>query len=207
VRHAKPFVAMAPTKTGRGYYLLGADGGVFAFGDAHFSGSAIDGIHPATGIAVPVGGRGYQVVRPDGTILGFGGARSIATAPDKDARRHPVVAIAAHAGGGAWLARGFDPPPAPARADLSRDPFLRCTRAHESDLAGGYRAVSAGGRYRGAYQFLRSTWNNVARRVGRGDLVGVDPALASPADQDALALALYHWQGPAPWGGRCRGFP
>ena len=50
--------------------------------------------------------------------------------------------------------------------DLSQDPFLRCTRAHESDTAGGYRAVSPGGVYHGAYQFLQSTWNNVARGDG-----------------------------------------
>jgi hypothetical protein len=91
--------------------------------------------------------------------------------------------------------------------DISQDPFLRCTRAHESDSAGGYRAVSPGGLYRGAYQFLRSTWDIVARRVGRYDLVGVDPAAAAPHDQDVLALALYHWQGAAPWGGRCAGLP
>ena len=87
----------------------------------------------------------------------------------------------------------------------SQDPFLVCTRAHESDSAGGYRAVSPDGVYRGAYQFLRSTWNNVARAAGRTDLVGVDPAAASPADQDQLALFLFQHAGPAPWGGRCRG--
>ena len=78
-------------------------------------------------------------------------------------------------------------------------PFLVCTRAHESDTAGGYRAISPGGTYRGAYQFLRSTWDNVARHAGRSDLVGVDPAAASPADQDLLAWDLYQWQGAAPW--------
>ena len=77
----------------------------------------------------------------------------------------------------------------------SQDPFLRCTRAHESDSAGGYRAVSPDGVYRGAYQFLRSTWNNVARAAGRPDLVGVDPAAASPADQDQLALFLFRQRG------------
>ena len=81
--------------------------------------------------------------------------------------------------------------------------FLACTRAHESNSAGGYHAVSPGGTYRGAYQFLPSTWDNVARSVGRADLVGVDPAQASSTDQDQLATALYHSQGTAPWGGRC----
>jgi hypothetical protein len=34
-------------------------------------------------------------------------------------------------------------------------------------------------------------------------LVGVDPAQAAPADQDAMAQALYAQQGSAPWGGGC----
>ena len=31
---------MAATSTGKGYWLVGADDGVFAFGDAHFFGAA-----------------------------------------------------------------------------------------------------------------------------------------------------------------------
>jgi hypothetical protein len=32
-----PIVGLQPTPDGKGYFLLGADGGVFAFGDAHFT--------------------------------------------------------------------------------------------------------------------------------------------------------------------------
>ena len=32
--------AMAATSSGRGYYVLAADGGIFTFGDAKFHGSA-----------------------------------------------------------------------------------------------------------------------------------------------------------------------
>jgi hypothetical protein len=81
--------------------------------------------------------------------------------------------------------------------------FLACTRAHESNTAGGYQAVSPDGVYRGAYQFDQTTWNSVANSTGRGDLVGVNPAAASPADQDTLATALYAMRGNEPWGGRC----
>jgi hypothetical protein len=81
--------------------------------------------------------------------------------------------------------------------------FLACTRAHESDTAGGYQAVSPDGMYRGAYQFDQSTWDSVADSIGRHDLVGVDPATASAADQDTLAAALYEMRGNQPWGGRC----
>jgi hypothetical protein len=210
--HAAPVDAIARTRSGFGYYLLTADGGVMTFGDARFAGAAVDGQHLATSIAVPSSGRGYEIARTDGSVVGRGGAPSFAAPFDTNAARHPVVGIAARGNGGAWLATTYSPPPPPPPAAPmiqapSQDPFLVCTRAHESDTSGGYHAVSAGGVYRGAYQFLRSTWNNIAMQAGRPDLVGVDPAAAAPADQDQLALFLYHQQGAAPWGGRCAGLP
>jgi hypothetical protein len=84
--------------------------------------------------------------------------------------------------------------------------FLACTRAHESDSAGGYRATDGGDggvENMGAYQFDQATWDATARHAGRPDLVGVRPDAASSADQDTLAADLYRWQGTAPWGGRC----
>jgi hypothetical protein len=66
------------------------------------------------------------------------------------------------------------------------------------ESGGDYGAVSASGAYRGAYQFSRSTWNSVAAR-NYPHLVGVDPAAAAPADQDAMALALYRSSGASPW--------
>ena len=68
----------------------------------------------------------------------------------------------------------------------------------ECEAGGDYSITNPSGKYRGAYQFDRSTWNSVA---GRHDptLVGVDPAAAAPADQDAMALALYTERGARPW--------
>ena len=63
---------------------------------------------------------------------------------------------------------------------------------------GDYTITNPSGKYRGAYQFDRSTWNSVAERHDPS-LVGVDPAGASPADQDAMALALYSERGARPW--------
>jgi hypothetical protein len=94
-------------------------------------------------------------------------------------------------------------PPDPGSTPGAGGDVLACIRAHESDTAGGYAAVSPDGTYRGAYQFLPSTWNATAADAGRPDLVGVDPAGASPADQDALASHLYAQAGSQPWGGRC----
>jgi hypothetical protein len=80
--------------------------------------------------------------------------------------------------------------------------FLSCVRQRES--GGNYGVYNSGGSgAAGAYQFMQGTWNSIAASIGRGDLVGVDPAQASPADQDAMAAALYAQQGSAPWGGAC----
>ena len=167
----------------------------------------IDGHHLATAIAIPRNGTGYEIARTDGSVVGLGGAPSVA-APRRPARRVSTRSSRIAARPRWWrVARDELRPAGAGRSPQSpsQDPFLKCTRAHESDTAGGYHAVSPDGVYRGAYQFLRSTWNNVARAAGRPDLVGVDPAAAAPADQDQLALFLFQHAGPAPWGGRCRG--
>lgn len=96
-----------------------------------------------------------------------------------------------------------DPAPPVVQGGDSIAEFLRCTRAHESDTAGGYQAVSPSGAHRGAYQFVQSTWDTVARWVGRPDLIGLPPDQASPADQDLLAAELYRREGNRHWGGRC----
>jgi peptidoglycan hydrolase-like protein with peptidoglycan-binding domain len=62
----------------------------------------------------------------------------------------------------------------------------------QCESGGNPRALSANGRYRGKYQFSRSTWKAVGGR-------GSDPARASEAHQDRMALRLYRAQGAAPW--------
>jgi hypothetical protein len=81
------------------------------------------------------------------------------------------------------------------------NPFLRCVVQDES--GGDYQAVSPNGEYMGAFQFSQSTWNDAATLAGRPDLVGVPPNQASPADQDALAVALYSADGRQPWYDPC----
>ncbi len=68
----------------------------------------------------------------------------------------------------------------------------------ECEAGGDYSITNPSGKYRGAYQFDRSTWNSIAGRYAP-DLVGADPAAAAPADQDAMALALYSERGARPW--------
>lgn len=62
----------------------------------------------------------------------------------------------------------------------------------ECESGGDPRAVSSNGLYRGKFQFSRSTWKAVGGR-------GSDPAEASEAHQDRMALRLYRQQGVAPW--------
>ncbi len=68
----------------------------------------------------------------------------------------------------------------------------------QCESSNNYQSVSAGGRFRGAYQFAPSTWDWVAAQVAP-QLVGVDPAEASPGDQDNMALNLYRMRGAGQW--------
>jgi hypothetical protein len=72
-----PIVGMVPSVTGHGYFMVASDGGVFAFGDAHFAGSC-PGIGGCSGQAVAVvpdaTGNGYWVVTKAGAVYGFGDA-------------------------------------------------------------------------------------------------------------------------------------
>lgn len=61
----------------------------------------------------------------------------------------------------------------------------------QCESGGNYRAISPGGKYRGAYQFDYGTWRSVG---GTGD-----PAAASPAEQDKRAAILYAQRGAQPW--------
>ena len=63
-----PIVGMVPSHDQGGYFMVASDGGVFAFGDAHFAGSC-PGIGGCSGAAVAVmpdaSGNGYWLVTAD----------------------------------------------------------------------------------------------------------------------------------------------
>ena len=61
----------------------------------------------------------------------------------------------------------------------------------QCESGGDPRAVSAGGTYRGKYQFDYGTWASVG---GHGD-----PAKASEREQDYRAALLYERAGSSPW--------
>jgi hypothetical protein len=72
-----PIAGVVPSVDDGGYFMVGSDGGVFAFGDAQFEGSC-PGIGGCSGSAVAVtpdaSGRGYWLVTAAGHIYSFGDA-------------------------------------------------------------------------------------------------------------------------------------
>lgn len=99
-------VALAATPTGKGYWEVHSDGGVFAFGDARYFGGLgrLTLRAPVVGVAPTVSGDGYWLTAGDGGVFAFGDAKyagSMATV----ALRAPVVGIARDSdGSGYWLA-------------------------------------------------------------------------------------------------------
>jgi len=89
----------------------------------------------------------------------------------------------------------FDQITGPYRDVLSNEELGRLRACESND---NYQAVSANGRYRGAYQFSQSTWNGVAQRHF-GWLDGLDPASVEPWWQDSMARALWSESGARPW--------
>jgi hypothetical protein len=71
-----PVVGMSTTPSGAGYWLAAADGGIFAYGDAGFHGSAGDLQlqQPIVGMASTLDGGGYWMVASDGGVFAYGDA-------------------------------------------------------------------------------------------------------------------------------------
>lgn len=89
-------------------------------------------------------------------------------------------------------------PPAPTPAPEGGPTAAQWEALRQCESSGNYSITNPDGRFRGAYQFSVATWDWIAG-MNRPDLVGVDPAAAAPADQDAMALALWLRNGWRPW--------
>jgi len=121
-----PIVAAASTTSGSGYWLLGADGGVFSFGDAEFYGSlrstgqglsaaddlteakdlldllSYNGEIRAVDIVAVDNTSGYWIVLANGRLIEFGGAGRVVTPPVQ--LLAPAVQLVPNpAGQGMWL--------------------------------------------------------------------------------------------------------
>ncbi len=113
------------------------------------------------------------------------------------ARQSAVVAAAKQA---TTTAKPVPKPTTTARkaVTLGEPTATQWHKLRQCESANNYDSVSAGGRFRGAYQFSQGTWDWVAAQVAP-QLVGVDPIDASPGDQDNMALNLYHMRGASQW--------
>ena len=98
-----PIVGMVPSADGGGYFMVGADGGVFTFGDAKFEGScpALGGCAGGAAVAVmpDATGNGYWVVTAGGDVYPFGDAASYG---GPGALGEPVAAAVRSADGGGY---------------------------------------------------------------------------------------------------------
>ncbi len=98
-------VGASATPSGRGYWMVEADGTVHARGDAPDLGG-LDGLTlaaPVVGMAGSAGGEGYWLVAADGGVFAFGGA-AFAGSMGGSSLVAPVVGMAGSAGGeGYWL--------------------------------------------------------------------------------------------------------
>ena len=105
IHPSRAVLGMAATPTGRGYWLVASDGGVFSFGDAAFYGStgAIHLNQPVVGMAATPTGRGYWLVASDGGIFSFGDAAFYGSTGAIHLNQ-PIVGMAATpTGRGYWL--------------------------------------------------------------------------------------------------------
>jgi hypothetical protein len=101
---AAPIVGLAATPSGRGYWRVGADGGVLTAGDAHYYGSAAGRPHDAiVAIAATRSGRGYWLTDRLGNVFNFGDA-AFHGSMGGHRLNLPIVGMAATpTGNGYWL--------------------------------------------------------------------------------------------------------
>jgi hypothetical protein len=88
-----------PSPTGLGYWLVGRDGGVFAFGDATYRGSVPAVLPSGHGLNGPVAGMvrygdGYLLCARDGGIFNFSSSSFYGSLGD-DPPASPISAVAA----------------------------------------------------------------------------------------------------------------
>jgi hypothetical protein len=105
----EPVIDAVATASGRGYYLLAEDGGVFTYGDATFLGSTGGRalFAPVRAFTATPDGRGYYFVAEDGGVFSFGAAPFYGSLPAQiplDQLVAPVIGmVPTSTKGGYWL--------------------------------------------------------------------------------------------------------
>lgn len=157
-------------------------------------------------ISVAVGTFGQQAPTPVPKLASYNWERSLESEeqwfipPTSATTAPPVTTTTAPRASRSYQREGSSPTPAPVpsvQTPKSQDEILACIRKGESD---SYQETD-NPPYKGAYQFDQATWNGVTSRH-KPELVGTDPAAASPADQDAMAWRLFQERGISPWPNR-----
>jgi hypothetical protein len=100
-----PVPVTLPFGTTARYWSVATDGGIFAFGSAHFYGST-GNIHlnmPIVGMAPTPDGGGYWLVASDGGIFAFGDAAFLGSTGNIHLNRPIVGMVATPDGRGYWL--------------------------------------------------------------------------------------------------------
>ena len=98
---AKPAVAMAPTITGYGYWMVTRSGRVFAFGDAKNRGFIKDLSVDIVDIEVTPSGKGYWLLAKSGRVFPFGDAAKKGGAQESGGEFAGMASTAT--GNGYWL--------------------------------------------------------------------------------------------------------
>ena len=115
-----------PTADNQGYWMVGTDGGVFAFGDAGFVGSlpGID-VHVSNvvGIVPTADGHGYWMVGTDGGVFAFGDAPFVNSLPGLNVSVDNIAGLAPTSdNGGYWMVA----PTAGSSTSVTRPSWARC---------------------------------------------------------------------------------
>ena len=99
-------VGIAATPSGKGYWLVAADGGIFTYGDARYHGGLGRArLHqPIVGMAPTHTGKGYWLVAADGGIFTFGDAHFFGGLGNSRGARGEAVGMAVSEGRGYWIA-------------------------------------------------------------------------------------------------------
>jgi hypothetical protein len=90
---------------GQGYWMVASDGGVFAFGDAQFAGSAgnLNLSKPIVAMTPTPSGLGYWMVASDGGLFNYGDAPFLGSAGNLNLSKPIVSIVATPSGRGYWL--------------------------------------------------------------------------------------------------------
>jgi hypothetical protein len=95
-----------PLRPGPGYWLAGADGGVFSYGRARFAGAAAGQPmrRPVSSMAVTPSGGGYWLAAKDGGVFAYGDAPFLGAPAGGPLNRSIVSVAGSPSGQGYWLA-------------------------------------------------------------------------------------------------------